>query len=539
MASTSHLEVEALEDTVSPARIEKPDPDDSQQIAVAGPSVLFATPPTAEPREPQPLFSDLNLDQVVDAITLGREQYRLKPFFWIPLHHPDAIVDRQEVVRELRTPEVRAAVEAFAARMRAMRERFTQLDKLFSRYQREALFRDAAEIYCEAVRGLAQALGQLPVAARALKAFSRFLADYVASSTFASLEADTARLRQDLASVVYCVHLRGQRVVVTRYEGQPDYSAQVLATFDKFAQAEASDYRLTYRGDIQMNQVEAQVLQGVARLYPEVFAGLEDYCQRWRHFLHPTIATFDREIQFYLAYLEFVDRMAGAGLEFCEPTLSASKDIEARDTFDVALANRLVAEGWPVVRNDFWLKHGERILVITGPNQGGKTTLARTFGQLHYLASLGLPVPGSKVRVVVWDHLFTHFEKEEDLVARTGKLEEELLRLRQIFEQATPQSIVVLNEVFSSTSLKDATLLGRKVIQRLLELDLVGVYVTFIDELSSLDERTVSMVSTVDPEDPSIRTYKVVRKPADGRAYAIAIAEKYGLTYARLRERLR
>jgi DNA mismatch repair protein MutS len=314
---------------------------------------------------------------------------------------------------------------------------------------------------------------------------------------------------------------------VSRYEDQADYSAEVLATFEKFAQAEASDYRVTYRGSLQMDHVEAQVLEGVARLYPEVFGDLDDYCRRWRHFLHPTIAAFDREVQFYLAYLDFVDRMAKAGLEFCEPTISVSKEIEARNTFDVALANRLVGERSPVVRNDFWLRDRERILVVTGPNQGGKTTLARTLGQLHYLASLGMPVPGSAARVVIWDHLLTHFEKEEDLAVRTGKLEDELLRLRQIFEYATPKSIVILNEAFSSTSLKDATFLGRKVIQRLLDLDLVGVYVTFIDELSSLDE------------DPSIRTYKVVRKPADGLAYAMAIAQKYGLTYSRLRERLR
>lgn len=124
------------------------------------------------------------------------------------------------------------------------------------------------------------------------------------------------------------------------------------------------------------------------------------------------------------------------------------------------------------------------------------------------------------------------------MVDLRGKLEDDLLRVRKILAAATHESIIIMNEVFASTALRDAILLSEKIAAAIMRLDLYCVWVTFIDELASLGETTVSMVSSVVPDNPAQRTYRIVRRPADGLAYAMSLAEKYQLTSDMIKERI-
>lgn len=485
-------------------------------------------------------FVDLNLDQIIDAITASRQEYHLKPFFYTSLHHIDAITYRHEILRDLENNILFEHIKSFAQKMRTMREYLAQADKLHYTYQKERWFLDAVALYCDTVTCLVYDLSLVDLQSRGFLAFREYVTDYASSARFTSLLAETKQLQADLSTVNYCLLIKGNGITVRKYDAERDYSADVEETFAKFQQGAVKDYRVQIRSWADMDHVEAQILDLVARLYPGIFSQLDDYCAKNDKYLDDTLAIFDREIQFYVAYLEYIAILKRAGLQFCYPQISSTwKEVHDYDGFDLALAYKLITEKSPVVCNDFYMEGEERIFVVTGPNQGGKTTFARTFGQVHYLASIGCPVPGREAHLFLFDRLFTHFEKEETIADLRGKLQDDLVRIYTILNQATSNSIIILNEIFTSTTVNDALFLSKKIMETIIPLDVLCIWVTFIDELTSFSEKTVSMVSTVVPENPAVRTFKIVRRPADGLAYALAIAEKYRLTYDYVKERLK
>jgi DNA mismatch repair protein MutS len=501
-------------------------------------SVLFEDPGeagAAEELQVPDFFRDLHLDQVVSWALAQREEYNLASFFYVPLRETNTVHYRQEVCQDLDNNEVAGCVRAFAGRMRRARSFLKGMSQIEVSYFKQGWFLDAAENYWWAVTDLLDGLGRLPLRSRGLKGFKDYLDDHARSEGFVTLGQDVRELRSDLAGIQYSMLIRGTRVTVAPYEGEPDYSHEIVQTFAKFSQGAVKDFLTEYRDLRDTNHVQAQVLERVARLYPKIFARLEACYVAHHDFIDPTVRNFDREIQFYLAYLEFVQKFRDAGLPLCYPEVSElSKEVSVESAYDIALASTLVPHAAPVVGNDVELAGLERILVVTGPNQGGKTTFARMFGQLHFLASLGLPVLARRARLVLPDRIFTHFEREERLESLRGKLDDELVRVRDILAQATGRSVLVMNESFGSTTLADSLFIGMKVLQQVSDLGALSVYVTFVDELASLNEATVSIVAGVVPEDPDVRTYKLTRRSADGRAYAMALARKYGLTYASL-----
>ncbi|MDA8377481.1 MAG: DNA mismatch repair protein MutS [Planctomycetia bacterium] len=443
-------------------------------------------------------------------------------------------------MHDLENPRLFESMKLFTTALRTARRLAAAARTRRFQYQREGCLLEAVAIYCVAIPKMLQDLRSTEIMARGLTAFRAYLEQYIQSAEFTTLTRDVETLQAILSAIRYSIILGEGKVTVRNYDSEIDYSEVVAAAFAKFKKGVAKDYRVKIADSPSMNHIEARILDRVALLYPEAFAVLDTFYHTHQNFTDGIITTLEREIQFYLAWLEYEEKFKRTGLAFCHPRLSdVSKAISGRSSFDLALAGQLINRTTPVVCNDFELCNMERIFVVSGPNQGGKTTFARMFGQLHYLANIGCNVPGKEARLFFFDRLFTHFELEENSGSRHGKLQDDIIRMHQILQAATPNSIVIINEIFSSTSLRDGISLGQKILQHLTELDLLCVCVTFIDELSHLNEKIVSLVAAIAPENPTLRTYRLERRPADGLAYAMALAEKHRVTYSWLKKRMK
>lgn len=439
--------------------------------------------------------------------------------------------------RDLEAPALRGALSAFTDQIRTVREHLVHAAAIAHPFERHRWHLEAADAYVAAVTTLAGSLDRETPASRGLTSFASELGAYTASDAFASLAADTTRMLADLAAVTYRLRIGEDRVTVGRHDGEADYGAEVLETFARFRRsAVPTPVPVDVFSTVDMNRVETAILERVARLHPAAFTALERYAQAHAGFVDPAVAALADELAFYLAWLDLTDPLREAGLPFCYPDVAADDTtLDAHGLFDLALAlRRLSASAGTeadIVTNDLTMTGTEHLLVITGPNQGGKTAFARAIGQLHHLASIGVPVPASAARVRLGEAVHTLFARAEDPADLTGRLEAELTRARAILETLRPGSVVILNESFESTTVDDALAINRALLGEIAQRGAIGVLVTFLGELASFDTATVSMTSVVDLLDPTRPTYRFERRPADDLAHARAVADVHGLGY--------
>ena len=173
------------------------------------------------------------------------------------------------------------------------------------------------------------------------------------------------------------------------------------------------------------------------------------------------------ELAFYVGCLNLHRRLTAIGAPFAFPAVDPRErlGLAFHELYDIGLA---LSGGMRPVGNELDADD-KTLIVVTGANQGGKTTFLRSVGSAHVMMQSGMFAPAEKFRASLVGAVFTHFKREEDATMTSGKFDEELSRMNDIIDQLSPRSLLLFNESFSATNEREGSEIAGQIVAALLE----------------------------------------------------------------------
>ncbi len=314
-------------------------------------------------------------------------------------------------------------------------------------------------------------------------------------------------------------------------------------------------------GGLSARTIMDPLFQDLAKVLEKVCQPIAKALKRYVNINSGVLANLGQELRFYSGGVKLIQRVTECGLPMCKPELVPQEErvCEIEENYNLNLALHLMTEKNHrdlrdvVVRNEVMFGPQGRIIILTGPNLGGKTTYIQAVGLTHILAQAGLYVPGTKAHISPVDNIYTHFPIEEQFEKGTGRLGDEAKRFHEMFAQATRHSLMLLNESLSSTSPSESLYLAQDIVGILRLMGVRTIFATHLHELAARvnqlnaaipgDSKIISMVASlideesVDIDAPDLqlkRNYKIVPSPPMGCSYAKELAQKYGVSFEQL-----
>lgn len=505
-------------------------------------------------------FEDLNLNQVISYITKHYPNYHLDDFYY-DLPQEKTCIQRQQVMKDMMNPRIYQKLKDFIADEMVLEERETLAKDCKYRYQSMKLALDNCASYYRMFRELLQCFDEEQPQSEGLKTLYESIQSEIFTEEGIRLEALVNEIEDGFENITFsaCYDMdkisnrsllikdrkTSVRIVTDKeqiasedsdYENYQDKIAKYL--FLKNLNAQKENHPFCDSKDI--NDLERNVLRILRKMKPTFFEKMERLCAKPLDYDRDGIKAMVRECAFYVGYVEFVNSMKRLGYKLSLPEIT-KEEFSIINGYDLALALKIMDNGGKIVPNCCDYQGKERFFIVTGPNQGGKTTFARMLGQEVYFAQMGLCIPAASAKIPSFLAIHSHFAKEEAEEIGAGKLKEELLRLAPILDEIKREQgkriFVVINELFTTAATYDAVVMGHKVIDYLCDSNCYGVYVTHVRELAEGKEEAVSLTAEVSDDAMRSRTYKITRNEATlGQAQSIAY--KYGLTYEQMQRRV-
>jgi hypothetical protein len=188
------------------------------------------------------------------------------------------------------------------------------------------------------------------------------------------------------------------------------------------------------------------------------------------------------ELAFYIGCLNLHDTLTAKDEPVCFPTPAPAGTLHysAQGLYDASLTLTIPARA---VGNDVHAD-GKQLVIVTGANQGGKSTFLRSVGLAQLMTQCGMFAPAQSLDAEICEHLYTHFKREEDATMESGKLDEELSRMSAIADTITRNCILLCNESFAATNEREGSQIARQIVQALTDNGVKILYVTHLYDLA-------------------------------------------------------
>ena len=324
-------------------------------------------------------------------------------------------------------------------------------------------------------------------------------------------------------------------------------SGEDYANLKSFHPASSKEYKLAYDDTpTGADRFSDSIKMVVTEILDRIVRNIKDVLKKHVNINGYTFISLMPEIIFYIRWAEFIEKIKAKGLPLCKAEILSvdKREIHAEDIYNLKLAIKAVAgEDIHIITNnlDFDDDTG-RIFILTGPNRGGKTTITQALGIAVLMAQCGIYVPCSRLQLSPCDNIYTHFPADENETVDLGRLGEESSRLAEIFSTATAKSMILLNESLATTNVTEGIYIATDVVKAMRYLGVRCIFNTHMHELAAnvgnmnmAVEGSSKIESLITGVEGGERSFKVFVNPPQGLSYARDIAEKYGVTFDKLK----
>ncbi len=295
-------------------------------------------------------------------------------------------------------------------------------------------------------------------------------------------------------------------------------------------------------------------------LFKELDKYTKDFTRRianaiksYRELFFTDIYELEHQLDFFDGAVSFINYVRSRGLEMVRPELlpKSERRLSLSNAFDLCFFRQSAMADFKKQGDEIIIRNGidmtdERFYLITGANNGGKTTFARGVGLCQLLAQIGMYVPADSAEMSVADFIFTHFPKEEVVGIDSSRFTTEIKQLKDICDRITPYSMVIMNESIQSTTPDECVEIASVHLEIMATVGVRGMYVTHLNGLYGRAEDinkkgypsvVGSLVSAVDAETGE-RLYKIEKRPPSSGSMAYSIYERYGAKLDDIKKRM-